>query len=241
MATVVGLFDTPSEAAQAGQALVEHGIRHEDISVIAGDSSSVGEGAASGAVGGGVLGGVLGALVGLGALAIPGIGPVLAAGPLVAALGSVGAGAVAGAGVGAVGGGIIGALIGAGVPEDLAHTYAEGLRRGGTLVAVQTNDDNLGAVRELFQRNGAVDVEARSAEWQAAGWRSFDQKTAPPIADAQPPNADEMPVDTPAASSPGASVGALTGGMVPGTYGAAGDTIFGVDEAEGERRRRESD
>jgi hypothetical protein len=240
MATIVGLFDTASDAAQAGQALIEHGIRHEDISVVAG-GSTVGEGAATGAVGGGFLGGVLGALVGLGALAIPGIGPVLAAGPLVAALGSVGAGAVAGAGVGAVGGGLLGALIGAGVPEELAHTYAEGLRRGGTLLAVQTSDEHIGTVRELFQRNGAIDVDARSAEWRAAGWRGFDGSANPSVAEEQPRTPADTPVDSPAASSPGASLGALTGGVVPGTYGAAGDTIFGTDQAEELRRRRESD
>jgi hypothetical protein len=207
---------------------VEYGIRHEDISIVAGDSSAVGEGAATGAVGGGVL-------------AIPGIGPVLAAGPLVAALGSVGAGAVAGAGVDVVGGGLLGALIGAGVPEELAHTYAEGLRRGGTLLAVQTSDDNIGAVRELFQRNGALDVDARRAEWRAAGWRGFDDKAEPLLVEEQPRNPDEPPIDNPAESSPGASIGALTGGMVPGAYGAAGDAVFGIDEAEAARRRRESD
>src|SRR5262245_5552234 len=128
--TVVGLFDTAAEAQSAVQDLVNSGFERNDISLIATDArgeyarevggtgSSAGEGAAAGAVGGGVLGGVLGLLVGAGALAIPGIGPALAAGPLAAALGSAGAGALVGAGVGAATGGIIGALVGAGIPEE---------------------------------------------------------------------------------------------------------------------------
>ena len=116
--TVVGLFDRFEDAQNAAQELVDNGIKRNDISLVANDArgqfknyrasdqskpgdfktqDSTGgtqgaEGATAGAVGGGVLGGVVGLLAGIGALAIPGIGPVLAAGPLVAALGSAGAG-----------------------------------------------------------------------------------------------------------------------------------------------------
>ncbi|MEP7190838.1 MAG: general stress protein, partial [Roseiflexaceae bacterium] len=146
--TVVGLFDTAAEAQSVVQELVNSGFQHNDISLVANDAkgeyanyhpsdtagSSTAEGAGAGAVGGGVLGGVLGLLVGVGALAIPGIGPVLAAGPLAAALGAAGASTLVGAGIGAAAGGIIGALVGAGIPEEDAGFYAEGVRRGGTLV-----------------------------------------------------------------------------------------------------------
>src|SRR5689334_24661792 len=136
--TVVGLFDRFEDAQNAAQELIDNGIDRNDISLVANDArgqfknyrsagsgeagdfttpdntggSQGAEGATAGAVGGGVLGGTLGLLAGIGALAIPGIGPVLAAGPLVAALGSAGAGAVAGAGIGAAGGGLIGGLVG---------------------------------------------------------------------------------------------------------------------------------
>src|SRR5687768_12987303 len=153
--TVVGLFDSFEQAQNVVQELANNGFQHADISLIANDArgeyakyrqvgsteSAAAEGAGAGAVGGGVLGGVLGLLVGVGALAIPGIGPVLAAGPLAAALGTAGASALVGAGIGAAAGGIIGALVGAGIPEEDAGFYAEGVRRGGTLVLVKASDD----------------------------------------------------------------------------------------------------
>ncbi|MEO7912084.1 MAG: general stress protein, partial [Roseiflexaceae bacterium] len=143
--TIVGLFDDVNEAHTAVQELMDAGVDHNAISIVANDAkgeykqykadgSSAAEGAGAGAVGGGVLGGVLGLLVGVGALAIPGIGPVLAAGPLAAALGAAGASTLVGAGVGAATGGLIGGLIGLGIPEEDANMYAEGVRRGGTLV-----------------------------------------------------------------------------------------------------------
>src|SRR5262245_22973180 len=131
--TTVGVFDTTDQAHDAVQELFDRGVPHRDISVImqdrhtdrahavGDDETMAGEGASTGAVSGGLLGGALGALAGIGALAIPGVGPIIAAGPLMAALGSAGAGAAVGAGVGAASGGILGALIGAGIPEDEAH------------------------------------------------------------------------------------------------------------------------
>ena len=88
-----------------------------------------------------MLGGVLGLLVGVGAHAIPGIGPVLAAGSLAAALGTAGASTLVGAGLGAATGGIVGGLVGLGIPEEDATMYAEGARRGGTLVTAQVADN----------------------------------------------------------------------------------------------------
>src|SRR5690349_1547921 len=176
--TVVGLFDRFEDAQNAAQELIDNGIDRNDISLVANDArgqfknyraadrSATGdfdtpdstggtqgaEGATAGAVSGGVLGGALGLLVGIGALAIPGIGPVLAAGPLAAALGSAGAGAVAGAGIGAASGGLIGGLIGLGIPDEDANFYAEGVRRGGTLLAVRTSDDLAERAADIMSR-----------------------------------------------------------------------------------------
>jgi uncharacterized membrane protein len=136
---VVGYYDTEQEAIRAIEELKREGYRDEDISVIGKNRQDVDdiadetdtkapEGAAAGAATGGVLGGLGGVLAGLGALAIPGIGPVVAAGPIVAGL----TGAAAGAGAG----GLAGALIGMGIPEDEAHRYSEYVNDGKILVLV---------------------------------------------------------------------------------------------------------
>src|SRR5215212_9434223 len=186
--TVVGLFDTAAEAQSVVQELINIGFQRTDISLVANNAkgeygnykeagaegSSTAEGAGAGAVGGGVLGGVLGLLVGVGALAIPGIGPVLAAGPLAAALGAAGASTLVGAGIGAAAGGVIGALVGAGIPEEDAGFYAEGIRRGGTLVLVKSSDDMAQRAYDAMRRYGAVDVDERSGSWRQSGWNGFD-------------------------------------------------------------------
>src|SRR5215211_2742286 len=189
--TVVGLFDNFTEAQNVVQELVNAGFQRNDISLLASDrrgeysravgagESAAGEGAAAGAVGGGVLGGGLGLLVGIGALAIPGIGPVLAAGPLAAALGTAGASTLVGAGVGAAAGGIIGALVGAGIPEADASFYAEGIRRGGTLLMVKAPDDMAQRADDLMRSNGAVDVDQRSGDWRRSGSNRFDANAEP--------------------------------------------------------------
>lgn len=185
--TVVGMFDTFGEAQNAVQDLVSFGVRREEISLVArdehgtvGEVNEVGaagaaEGAGAGAVGGSVVGGALGLLIGTGLLVIPGIGPVLAAGPLAAAIGSTAAalGATAlGAGLGAAAGGLMGSLLGVGIAEDDAHAYIEGVRRGGTLVSVATSDTEAEDVRQILVRNGAVDMEVRAAEWRTDGWET---------------------------------------------------------------------
>lgn len=182
--TIVGMFDTFGEAQSTVQDLVQFGVRREDISLVArdehgtaGEAHEVGattaEGVGAGAVGGSVVGGALGLLIGAGLLVIPGIGPVLAAGPLAAAVGSAAAtiGATAlGAGIGAAAGGLLGGLMGAGVPEEDAHAYVEGVRRGGTLVSVAAADAEVDDVRQIMIRNGAIDMDTRAAEWRSAGW-----------------------------------------------------------------------
>lgn len=191
--TVVGLFDSFAEAQHVVQDLIDSGFRREDISVVSndeshrneravGDDSNAAEGAGAGAVGGTVLGGALGLLVGAGLLAIPGIGPVLAAGPLAAGIGTaaatVGAGAL-GAGLGAATGGLIGGLVGAGVPDEDAQSYAEGVRRGGTLVTVSAEDAMAGMAHDIMMRHNAVDIDDRSAQWRGSGWTGFNDQTEP--------------------------------------------------------------
>src|SRR4051794_21707377 len=166
MATVVGLFDTRDRAQAAIEQLRAGGIdpnkvsvamqSHEETQTLAADTG-VGGGAATGAIGGGVLGGLAGLLVGIGALAIPGIGPIIAAGPLAATL--------MGAGIGAATGGLIGALVGAGVPEEDARLYNAGLERGGVLVTVRASDAQEAQVRSILANAGMRDVRADMTEW----------------------------------------------------------------------------
>jgi len=109
------------------------------------------EGATAGAGAGGVLGGVLGWLVGVGALAIPGVGPLIAAGPIVAALSA--------AAVGAAVGGIAGALIGMGMPEYVAKRYEGKVKAGNILISVHTEDSNeVAQVKKVFEAAGAEDI-----------------------------------------------------------------------------------
>jgi uncharacterized membrane protein len=111
------------------------------------------EGAVAGAGAGGLLGGTLGLLAGIGTLAIPGIGPLIAAGPLLATLSGVAAGAAVG--------GISGALVGMGIPENEARDYEGKLRAGNVLIAVHTeSSDEQRAAREVLKRAGAHDVDA---------------------------------------------------------------------------------
>jgi hypothetical protein len=189
--TIVALYDDFADAVRAVRALEEAGFQHEDLNLVAnnaenrwGDADAARRaapahetkthgagGAETGAAVGAVAGGTAGLLASLGVLAIPGIGPVLAAGPLVAL--------IAGAGVGATAGGVIGGLVGLGVPEEEAHAYAEGLRRGGALVTAKVADAQVPRAIEILDRHDAVDVEERQAGWRDTGWRRFDERAEP--------------------------------------------------------------
>ena len=125
----------------------------EDAKELSKDTGAhVTEGAAKGAVAGGLLGGLTGLLVGIGALAIPGIGPVVAGGALASALGIGGGTAAAGAGIGAAAGGIVGALTSLGFEKDEAEYYDQGVRGGRTLVTVHDDD---GRAESIFYETGA--------------------------------------------------------------------------------------
>ena len=99
-------------------------------------------------------------------LAIPGVGPVVAAGWLVAlAVGAVG---------GAVAGGLAGGLIGSGISAEHAETYAEGVRRGGNLVTVRVHETRAASIESIMDANSAVDPSARRAAYERDGWRAYD-------------------------------------------------------------------
>lgn len=179
MRTITGLFDTYGSAELAVRDLKSTGIPSEDISIVSNNTAEATTGAAEGAGAGAGLGalagGTGGLLAGLGMLAIPGVGPVVAAGWLIATA----VGAAAGAVVGGAAGGLIGALTNAGVSEDEAHVYAEGVRRGGTLVTVRANDQRIPDVKAILERNGYVDIQSRRSAYIEDGWEQFDE-TQPP-------------------------------------------------------------
>lgn len=178
MRTVTGLFDDYSDASDAVGELVASGIPDSDISIVSSnadnrhdsDGSNAAEDAAGGAGLGAAIGGAGGLLAGLGLVAIPGVGPVVAAGWLAATA----VGAVGGAVVGGAAGGIVGALTASGVPEDDAHVYAEGVRRGGTLVTAKVDDQLVPEAERILGQTSSVDLEQRRGEYRADGWTSFD-------------------------------------------------------------------
>jgi hypothetical protein len=179
--TITGLFDSYDAASAAVRDLEASGLAHRDISIVANNSagrSSEGrlndndatDDAAKGAGIGAAVGAGGGLLAGLGLLAIPGIGPVVAAGWLA----STAAGALAGAAVGGATGGLVGALTDSGVPEDEAHVYAEGVRRGGTLVTARVPDEQAANARSILQRHKWVDPRVRGDFYRQEGWSRFD-------------------------------------------------------------------
>jgi len=178
MKTVTGLFNSYAEAENAVMALKSSGIADDDISLISSDTSrfadrtdtSASESAGVGSGLGIVAGGAGGLLAGLGMLAIPGIGPVVAAGWLASTL----AGAAAGAVVGGATGGIIGALTNSDMSEEDAHVYAESVRRGGTLVTARVHDDRVAEAEGLLDQAGRINISERRSTYSEGGWTEFD-------------------------------------------------------------------
>jgi hypothetical protein len=164
--TVAGVFHSSSDAEKALNALKDSGFTPDQVSVVAKDtretqsmvenSDMAGaqtKGAGTGALLGGLTGGIAGWLIGIGALAIPGIGPVVAAGALATTLG--------GAAVGAVAGGLIGALVGAGIPEEDARSYETHVSEGRILITAQAaSAQQAQEARDAFDRCGGADVRA---------------------------------------------------------------------------------
>jgi hypothetical protein len=163
---VFGIYQTRDAAEEAVEALRKASFRNTDISALFPDNTGTKdfahekntkapEGASTGAASGAVAGGVLGWLVGIGALAIPGIGPFIAAGPIVAAL----------AGAGALGtfGGIVGALVGMGIPEYEAKRYEGRVKHGGILLSVHCDDSHwVQRAEEILKMTGAEDISSSS-------------------------------------------------------------------------------
>ena len=188
--TLSRLYDDYLQAQQVVQDLEAAGLPSRDISIVANNSDDWYrsrqrtdrvdtdhdgtddrlEGAEAGAGIGAVVGGTAGLLAGLGVLAIPGIGPAVAAGWLVA----TGAAALAGG----VAGGIIGALTQAGVSREDAEVYAEGIRRGGTLVTARAPDGERTRYEAIMDRN-AVNIRERGEAYRGRGWSGFDEKAVP--------------------------------------------------------------
>lgn len=159
---VLGIYRTRTDVERCVSALKADGFSADDISFLMPDrdgaqdfaftkESKVPEGAATGAGTGAVVGGALGLLVGLGALAIPGVGPFIAAGPIMAAL--------AGAGVGGAIGGVAGGLIGLGIPEYEAKRYEGIVKNGGILLSVHADSsDEVSRAKKCLERTGAEDI-----------------------------------------------------------------------------------
>src|SRR5215216_3256541 len=159
-----GIFRSQSEAEQAVDALLAAGYGRDDVSILAPDqrtthelatekNTKAPEGTATGATAGGAIGGTLGLLAGIGALAIPGLGPFIAAGPIM--------GLLAGAGAGAATGGLVGALVGMGIPEYEAKRYEGRVKDGGVLVSVHCdNSDSVSRAKDILKARGANDVSS---------------------------------------------------------------------------------
>lgn len=212
--TVVGLYDHISQARDTVEDLVDAGFDRERISFTANASAAEygryfdeegrhrtdvdydsdyddhemtsGEGAAAGAGIGATIGGLGGLLMGLGLLAVPGVGPALAAGPIVSAL--------VGAGIGAAAGGLMGALVNHGVPEDEAGHYAEGVRRGGSLVMITVDDDRVDDVERIMNMHNPVDIDERTEAWRDEGYTGFDREAEPYTAEQVATNREQYAI-----------------------------------------------
>ena len=193
--TISRLYNDHEDARAAVRALEDAGVAHGDISILASNADNWyapdrkvdtypdrdldgrddrAEAAGAGAGIGATVGGTAGLLAGLGLIAIPGVGPVVAAGWLVATL--------AGAAAGGATGSIVGALTQAGVGKEEADIYAEGLRRGGAVVSARVPDNDGPRLQALMDR-AAVNIAERSAAYRRGGWKSFDPQATPYTAD----------------------------------------------------------
>jgi hypothetical protein len=159
---VFGIYNSATQAERAVDYLMKAGFPSNNISVLLPDSKSTKdfahekdtkapEGTTAGVAAGGLLGGTMGVLVGIGALAIPGLGPFIAAGPIMAGL--------AGLGVGGAVGGLIGALVGMGIPEYEAKRYEGRIKEGGVLLSVHCDtSEEIKRAKDLLKQTGAEDI-----------------------------------------------------------------------------------
>lgn len=186
--TITRIYDSFHDARAVVQNLKAAGLTNSDISVMAheehhrgdlgtdvdtlpSDGSATGTGASVGAT----VGGAAGLLTGLGLMAIPGVGPLVAAGWLA----TTAAGAVAGGLTGAAAGGVVGALTDNGIDKADADTYAEALRRGAILISVRATDAHQDHVRSVMDSSRPADLAMRRRGWEQEGWTSYDPASGP--------------------------------------------------------------
>lgn len=201
--TITRLFDSHTQALAAVEDLERAGVDHDKISIVSNNTDNwhdghkhaggapgtggplgdrngdgendVAEGAGKGATTGGLVGGGAGLLAGLGMLAIPGLGPVVAAGWLV----STAVGAAIGAAAGGTAGGLLGALKEAGHSDEEANVYSEGVRRGGTLISVKAHDEEISKVQAILDGQRGVEAAVRGEAYRQSGWSRFDESANP--------------------------------------------------------------
>jgi hypothetical protein len=176
---VFGIYKSRAQAEHAVDRIIAAGFSNNDISVLLPDTQSskefahekntkAPEGTTTGVTAGGAVGGALGLLAGIGALAIPGVGPFIAAGPIM--------GALAGLGAGAAVGGLIGALVGMGIPEYEAKRYEGRVKEGGVLLSVHCDtSDEISRAKDLLKATGAEDIAS-------AGEKSTSTHVVEPVA-----------------------------------------------------------
>lgn len=240
--TIAGLFTDRMGAERAIEDLKSAGFSADQVGVAMRDRSEQGSlaedtgtkaagGAVSGAVGGGMLGGLVGLLVGVGALAIPGIGPVIAGGALASAFGLGGGTALAGAGIGAAAGGIVGALVGMGIPEQEAKHFETGFQAGGVLVTVNAGARAMDALA-ILERNGAD-----------TGPGSMGSMSSRPSPSGAGESAGGMTAGAATGAVAGAVIGGPPGAVVGGLVGAAGGAAAGkgIHEARDPQHHDQAD
>jgi len=248
MGTVVGLFETRDQAVKAVTALKKAGFPADDMSIVmrdsgqaadvavdAGITDSAGDAAATGAIGGGLLGGIAGLVLGAGALAIPGIGPIIAAGPIVAML--------TGGALGAATGGIIGALTEAGVPEEEATHYQSGVERGGILLSAKVPDGREAEARKVLEHAGPHSIDYHRSKWEKDPDFRYDIEAPPAKATSTTKTKTtkrdtamatgkhedtKATVSTAGGGTAGALAGAGIGAAVGGPVGAAIGAVTGA-------------
>ena len=193
--TITRTFDNYTDATSAVSDLEAMGIPHDDISIASGKKDGLATSGENHHVGGldtdanvnrdgdvsrgvstgAALGGVGGLLAGLGLVAVPGLGPIVAAGWLISTVAGAGIGAAGGAATGS----IVGALKSAGHSDEDAGVYAESVRRGGTLVSARVSDNLANDAEATLNRRNAVNASSRGEEYRQNGWTGFDENAAP--------------------------------------------------------------
>jgi hypothetical protein len=183
--TILATFDDIENARDAIADLTDAGYRREDIGFAVyhsgkqyAENLEADVSAAEGAGFGAIVGSLFGAAIGLAAITIPGVGPVIAAGPLAAAIGAL-TGAGIGAASGAVTGGITGSLVRLGVSAVDAAYHAESSRLGAALVSVTVYEHDAERALYLLQKHDPIDIDKRVAQWRARGWSGYDPMVDP--------------------------------------------------------------